>query len=75
MSKSGKGKNIGIICIVMLFTDHKLQVQQEQSRDMALAQNRLYTKWKNTALQEMDETIQIWLCFPGVKLSYEKINR
>lgn len=52
---------MGIICIVMLSTDHKLQVPQKQSRDMAIAQNRLYTKWKNTALQEMEETAGKWL--------------
>lgn len=59
----------------MLSTDCKLQVPQKQSRDMALVQKRLYTKWKNTAFQEMEETIEIWLCFPGDKLSYEKINK
>lgn len=59
----------------MLSRDHKLQVPQKQSRNMTLAQNRLCTKWKNTALQEMEETIEIQVCFPGDKLSYEKINR
>lgn len=58
----------------MLSTDHKLQVPQRKSRDMGLVQNRPYTKWKNTALQEMEETTEIWLCFPD-KLSYEKIKR